>query len=115
MPTLYRVENQITMIGLWYNAEGEKVDFVKTIPQSLCHDVPMDFDPEFAGGWYSAGESLEQMGNWFSANDVSVLSQAGYDLYRVEVPEYRQANGHGFFRREGAIFTPVPISLLEVS
>lgn len=113
MPTIYRVENQNTMIGLWYNAAGEKVDFIKSI-DGMNKDLPMDFDPDFTGGWYSAGENLPQMKNWFSAQDVVTLEQAGYGLYKIEVSEYRQANGHAWFRREGALFTPVPTALLDL-
>ncbi len=114
MPTLYRVENQLTMIGLWYNAEGEKTDFIKSVPGALCADVPMEFDPDFTGGWYSAGESVEQMSSWFSAQDVAKLTQVGYELFEIQVPEYRVRNGHALFRREGALFTPVPVSVLEL-
>lgn len=114
MPILYRVENPNTMVGLWYTATGEKTDFIKTIPDAMNRDLPMEFDPNFTGGWYSAGENLPQMKNWFSANDVAVLSQAGYGLYKIEVNEYRSEHGHAWFRREGAIFTPVPIDLLDL-
>lgn len=113
MPTIYRVENPNTMIGLWYNAAGEKIDYIKTF-DGMNKDIPMDFDPRFAGGWYSAGENLPQMKNWFNADDVAKLSQAGYGLYKIEVPEYRQEFGHAWFRRESAIFTPVPIDLLDL-
>lgn len=79
----------------------------------------MEFDESFAGGWFSAGESLPQMKNWFNAEDVATLSQAGYGLYQIEVSEYRVDSGingieHALFRREGALFTPVPIDLLEL-
>lgn len=113
MAILYRVENPNTMIGLWYNAAGEKIDFIKTF-DGMNKDLSMDFDPNFVGGWYSAGENLPQMRNWFNANDVAVLSQAGYGLYKIEVNEYRSEHGHAWFRREGAIFTPVPIGLLDL-
>lgn len=113
MPTLYRVENQVTMGGLWYNEAVEKTDFIKTIPNAMNRDLPMDFDPTFAGGWYSAGESIPQMRNWFSANDMMELEKAGYHLYKIDVKDYRRVPGHVLFRREGAIFTRVPIDLLD--
>ena len=114
MPTLYRIENQSTMVGLWYNQDGTKTDFIKTIPNSLSGDLPMDFDPSAAGGWFSACDNLPDMKNWFSTNDVVELSKAGYNLYKVEVNEYRQEKGHAWFRREGALFTQMPIDILDI-
>lgn len=99
---------------MWYNDEVEKTDFIKTIPGAMNADPPMDFDPEFAGGWYSGCDNLVDLRNWFSPSDVAELSKAGYNLYKFEVKEYRFANGHAWFRREGAIFTPVPIDVLDI-
>lgn len=119
MATLYRVENPDTLIGLWYNKEGIKTDFIRDFG-GMNKDLPMEFDENFAGGWFSAGENLEQMKNWFNAEDVATLSQAGYGLYQIEVPHYRIGHGangieHALFRREGAMFTPVPTDLLDLN
>lgn len=116
MPTLYRVENQETQVGLWYNSRGEKTDYiVHEIPDAMNRDMPMDFDPTFVG-WTSSAGSLEQMKHWFSADDVTHLAQAGYNLFQIEATDVRDVavNGiaHKLFRREGALFTPIPFEMM---
>ena len=117
MATLYRVENTLTDIGLWYNGFGEKTDFiVHEIQDAQCRDLPMDFDPAFkdGGDWRSACDSLESMREWFSMSDLKQFTQKGYGLYTLEVPNYRMTNGHAIFLREQVISaTPADIALLE--
>ena len=94
--SLWRVENPETLIGLWYNEFGEKTDFIKTIENAQCAEVPMEFDPQMkdGGDWFSACDNLPDMRNWFSTSDLHNFGQVGYRLYRIEVPNYRMANGH---------------------
>ncbi len=114
MPSLFRVENPLSRIGLWYDAEGNFTEFIKTIDNAQCADLPMDFDPEIAGGWSSACDNLPDMKHWFSASDLAALQEIGYGLYEIEVDDYRTYNGHAVFYREKATkFTPRPITLLE--
>lgn len=119
MATLYRVENPITMVGLWYNNEGEKTDFIKhQIQGAQCADLPMDPKQEIygdGGRWYSACDNIPDMRNWFSVSDLQQFKQAGYGLYLFEVPEYRIADGHAIFLREKVIeVVEADISLLEI-
>ena len=116
MSTLFRVENPETMVGLWYNERGEKTDFILTIPNAQSAAMPMEFDAAVkdGGDWFSACDSLEDMRNWFSVQDVSALHEIGYKLYRLEVPNYRTTNGHAILLRESAIeIVEIPIHLLE--
>lgn len=118
MPTLYRVENPATDIGLWYNKFGEKTDFIKHgIVGAQCAELPMPKDETVygdGGRWYSACDNIPDMRNWFSISDLQQFKKAGYGLYLFEVPEYRMIDGHAIFLREKAIsITEAPISLLE--
>lgn len=117
MPVLYRVENPITNIGLWYNDEGEKTDFiVNEIKNAQCKDLPMPQDETYGDGgrWYSACDNIPDMRNWFSIGDLKQFKRKGYGLYLFEVPEYRVANGHAIFLKEKVVSkTQVDISLLE--
>lgn len=119
MPTLYRVENPVTNIGLWYNNEGEKTDFIKhEIAEAQCADLPMPKDETVygdGGRWYSACDNIPDMRNWFSVSDLQQFKRKGYGLYLFEVPEYRIANGHAIFLKEKALSViQVDISLLEI-
>lgn len=118
MPTIYRVENPITNIGLWYNSQGEKTDFVKHgIVGAQCADLPMPKDESTygdGGRWYSGCDNIPDMRNWFSISDLNQFKQAGYGLYLFDVPEYRIADGHAIFLREKATsIVKADISILE--
>lgn len=120
MATLYRVENPLTNVGLWYNDEGVKTDFIKhEIANAQCADMPMDIDQQTygdGGRWYSACDNIPDMRNWFSVSDLEQFKRKGYGLYLFEVPEYRTAYGHAIFLKEKVIdVVQVDISLLEIT
>ena len=119
MATIYRVENPITMVGLWYNQFGEKTDFIKhQIKDAMNADLPMDFNEEYTKGgrWFSGCDNIADMRNWFSVTDLQQFKQAGYGLYLFDVPEYRIADGHAIFLREKALsVVEADISLLEIN
>lgn len=116
MSTIFRVENPVTEVGLWYNSRGEKTDYIKTIDNAQCRYLPMEFDPTMkdGGDWVSGCDNLLDMKNWFSLEDLAQFKARGYGFYRFEVPNYRMANGHAIFLRESAIeVVEIPLSLLE--
>lgn len=116
MATIFRVENPTSLIGLWYNDDGKMTNFIKTLDNAKCRDLPMEFDPEFRkdGNWVSGCDSLETMQDWFYAQDVADLSEVGYGLYEFEVPDYRTYAGHAIFLREQATsIKPRSITLLD--
>lgn len=115
MPTLYRVENPDTMAGLWYDGQGRFTEYVKTLEDGQCRDLPMPYDPAVAGGWFSACDNLADMSHWFSRRDLDQLSVRGYGLYEVTVPDrdVRPLGGHAVFRRENASFRLLDVALLS--
>lgn len=114
MVTLFRVENPITKVGLWYDEDGNFTEFIKTLDNAQCRDLPMEFDPDVAGGWVSACDNLPDMKNWFAPKDVAALSEIGYGLYGYEVEDYRTVGGHAVFQKHRVTnFRPLPITLLE--
>lgn len=116
MSTLFRVENQATEIGLWYNSDGTFTEFIKTLDEAQSRDIPMGFDPQMkdGGNWVSACDNIPDMKNWFSTKDLQALQQIGYGLYAFEVPDYRIVNGHAVFLRERVVtFKPLDIKILE--
>lgn len=114
MPTLYRVENPHTKQGLWYDKDGNFNPFIMQLTNAKSRDLPMEFDSQFKEGgkaWFSACDNLPDMKYWFSHNDLVELTQSGYDLFRFNVSDYRQVNGHAVFTRESVI----ECSLLDIS
>jgi hypothetical protein len=104
---VYRIENQQTMNGLWYNEQKECTAFIKTLTNAKCKDLPMPFDPELYGqdglAWFSATDVLEEIPDWCSLQDLVELEEAGYHLYRFTVSHYREVPGHVVFAREHII------------
>lgn len=103
---IYRVENPLSMQGLWYDNDGRYNPFIKRLSAAKCRDLPMDFDllyKQQGKAWISACDSLPDMKNWFHYQDVVELSEAGYHLYAFEVHEYKQVPGHVIFTREAVV------------
>lgn len=114
MATLFRIHNPSTNVGLWYNSDGVKTDFILSMDDAKSRDLPMDFNPDLANGWLSACDSLEMMRDWFNLEDVVALRGAGYELTRFEVVEYRMVTGHAVFLPSQVISSdPLDIALLE--
>jgi hypothetical protein len=105
--TVFRIENQDTMQGLWYDKDGNFNPFIKRLSDAKCKELPMYFDPTYkdGGAWYSGGIDFPQMREWFHFQDVVELAQAGYHLYKFEVAAYRQVPGHVVFTRESIMDT----------
>ncbi|MGW9405368.1 hypothetical protein ACWGQ2_15515 [Arthrobacter sp. NPDC055585] len=114
--TLFRIENQQSMAGLWYDGDGRFTEYVKTLDHGQCRDLPMPFDPGLAGGWFSACSEVAQLQSWFSPEDLAQLARRGYGLYEIRVSEAecRETGGHFVFRRENALFRELPLTLLGV-
>jgi hypothetical protein len=102
---LYRVENPSTDLGLWYSAEGELTEFIKTLEHGQCRNLPMPHDPRMkdGGDWLSACDNLPDMRHWFSEADLRELDAKGYRLFEIEVTGYRHASGHAIFLRSDVI------------
>jgi len=103
---IYRVENQQSFQGLWYDKDGNFNPFIRQLTDAKCRDLPMGFDPIYkqeAKAWYSGCDNLPDMNNWFHFRDIEELSKAGYHLYEFEVHDYKQVPGHVIFTREAVI------------
>ena len=103
MGTLFRVENQTSMQGLWYDAAGRFRPLVTRLKDGAARDMPMDADPDYGLGgkrWYSACESIPALSCVFSLSDIIELEGLGYSLYRFEVSDARRNEWHALFARE---------------
>lgn len=82
--TLYRVENLIVPIGLWYLPNQHQCHLVHDLDLS-GRDLPMDYDEKIAvDKWKSAAESLDQLKFRFNLEDLNKLIPLNFKLYEIE-------------------------------
>ena len=104
--TIYRIENPDTMHGMWYRLDGTYDPFIKTLTEGISKELPMDKHPRYmlhGIPWFSAGKSVENMNQWFSALDAKELNEAGYKLFSFTVQEYQMEEMQCLFTRRGVI------------
>ena len=112
MKTLLRVEHP-EGIGLWYNSTGQFHGMIHGLEMGAS-GLDMDFDEHFVSGgnWFSGVKDVEMLRMWFPGDDLQLLFKHGYNLYEFEVVDYKIANGHPVFLREG--LTGKPVTLEEI-
>lgn len=85
----YRVCHKDTLQGLWYDYQGQFTGLIHN-DFNFCanNKLEMDFDPEIVG-WLSATESLEQLWQWFTEEDISKLQEHGWFIHEFEAEHYK--------------------------
>lgn len=103
---ILRIENPESMHGMWYDSNGNFDPFIKKLSEGISKDLPMEFcaDHKLDGlDWYSAGKSIEEMNQWFSARDAFELMKSGYKLFRFDVVTYQIKEHEVLFTRDGIL------------
>lgn len=79
--TFYRVCNEETKQGLWYQFDGSFTGLIHD-KFNFCanRDLKMDFDEELVG-WLSAVQNLEDLWKWFTQDDIKELQKHGWFIY----------------------------------
>lgn len=87
--SFYRVCNENTKQGLWYNQDGSFTGLIHD-KFNFCQnkDLKMDFDEELVG-WLSAVKELKDLWVWFSKEDIKKLQEHGWYIYRYFVEDYK--------------------------
>jgi len=106
--TIFRIEKPEEKGGMWYDHNGV---FRKSIhilcPNGIAKDFPMPLNLELhrKGGeiWNSAGASIEQMNQWFTAMDAINLMNNGFKLFEFEVDMFQDLENEILFCRKGVI------------
>lgn len=82
--TYFRVCHKDTLQGLWYAFNGEFTGLIHT-DFSFCqnNELIMEFDEELVG-WLSAVETLDNLFNWFSKEDIERLEAYGWFIHEFE-------------------------------
>ncbi len=68
----------------------------------LNTNLPMPFDPDLVG-WLSATESLEDLFNWFSKEDIERLEKHGWFITVYEAENVKQYKNHLVICQETSI------------
>lgn len=104
MMTIWRIENQKTMHGMWYELSGEYNPFIFTLTEGISKNLPMDYNKRYhkdGKKWFSGCNNFEDMRSWFSIKDAYELKRAGYELYEFEATECVVEDNQVLFTREG--------------
>lgn len=105
--TIYRIENPTDMNGMWYNIQGEPLKRIHELcPNGIAKDFPMPYDLLWRKDgriWNSGGKSIENMNQWFTAEDAINLMNNGFKLFQFEVNIYNELDMEILFCREGII------------
>ena len=90
----YRVANHETQQGLWYDFKGNFTGFIHD-RFNFCtnNKLPMPYDPNIVG-WLSATDSLEDLFNWFSKEDIERLENHGWFITVYEAEKVKQYKNH---------------------
>lgn len=78
MKSFFRVCNNQSKQGLWYNFDGSFSGLIHT-KFDFCQNstLRMDFDPSLIG-WLSATPTIEDLWQWFSKEDIAKLEGHGW-------------------------------------
>lgn len=110
--TFYRVCHENTKQGLWYCPEGTFTGLIHD-KFKFCKNstLEMHFDEELTG-WLSATESLEDLMNWFSEEDIKELQKHGWFIFEYAVKDYKFYDRfqHYIINQE----TSIPLNKIEL-
>ncbi len=103
---IYRIENPQDKDGMWYDKNGvlrKKIHIL--CPDGIAKDFPMPLNLELHRKdghiWQSAGKSIENMNQWFTASDAINLFNNGFKLFEFETTIFQELEMEILFCREG--------------
>ena len=101
--TFYRVGNNTTGQGLWYDTKGNFTGLIhKEFDFCMNNKLPMPFDEEVIG-WVSATNDLEDLFNWFTREDIKTLELFGYQVTVYEATEYKLYQNHWLIKQDSSV------------
>lgn len=105
--TIFRIENPVEKNGMWYDKNGNYKPIIKDLcPNGITKDLPMPFNELHKKDglrWFSAARSIENMHQWFSADDAIRLFNSGFRLFKFKVTMYQELEMEVLFCREGIV------------
>lgn len=116
MKKIYRIENEETMHGMWYEEDGTFNPFIYKLTEGKSKNLPMDFHEKYKKDgfkWFSGCGSIEQMNLWFSPLDALELFKSGYKLFEIDSSQYIIEDNQILFTRNGIINkNEIPLDLI---
>lgn len=98
----YRVGNIKTEQGLWYDQNGNFTGLIHNeFDFCMNKDLPMPFDEDIVG-WLSTTDTLEDLFNWFSREDIKQLEKHGYYISIYKATDYREKYNHYVINQESS-------------
>lgn len=87
--TFYRVSNERTQQGLWYNMAGEFTGLIHD-RFNFCKNtaLKMEFDPALKG-YLSATTDIPSLLQWFPIADILELQKHGYYIYKYVSDDFK--------------------------
>lgn len=106
--TVFRIENPEHKDGMWYTKDGVLRKQIHILcPNGIAKDFPMplNLDLHRKDGliWNSAGKSVENMNQWFTAEDATSLYNNGFKLFMFETTLFQELEMEILFCRDGII------------
>ena len=103
----YRVANIKTQQGLWYDFKGNFTGLIHN-EFNFCmnNKLQMPFDDKIVG-WLSATDTLDDLFNWFSKEDLCRLKEFGYYILIYESSEYKIHQNHWVIKQDDSILRAV--------
>ena len=108
----YRIANKDTKQGLWYDQKGNFTGLIHN-EFNFCmnSNLEMPFDAELIG-WLSATESIEELFNWFSVEDIKRLEVYGWFISVYEAERVKAYKNHLVICQETSrLIECIPLSL----
>lgn len=89
MKKYYRVCNEETLQGLWYDYKGRFTGLIhEEFSFCLNNKLEMDFDEEIVG-WLSAVKNLEDLWAWFTKEDIAQLQEHGWFIHEFHAEDVK--------------------------
>lgn len=104
--TIYRIENPVTMNGMWYNERGEYEPRIFDLTEGVSAHLPMGWHERYGQGgnrWFSGCSDVELLKHWFSIRDIMELDEAGYKLFSFQSTEFIHEEFQTLFTRRGLV------------
>lgn len=103
----YRVADLQTQQGLWYDMKGNFTGLIHD-KFSFCLNtkLPMPYDPNIVG-WLSVTETLEDLFNWFTIEDIQRLETFGYAIVVYSATEYKFHTNHWVINQDISVLERV--------
>jgi len=92
--TFFRVGDISTGQGVWYDNKGHFTGLIHD-KFSFCmnKDLKMPYDEKIIG-YISVVDSLENLYNWFSKEDLELLKNYNYGILEYKATDYKRHDNH---------------------